>query len=96
MYLHTNIKSYSYTSSLIFNIGTCSHLVTVVENSTEIVDFDSSKLDIEKITINGDEVFFRIASVDLQLGSKISITIPKVGIYLFVVIDIFLFVVIFF
>lgn len=58
--------------------GTCSHSIDVVEAGTETVDFDSSNLNIESATIGGKDASFIIADVDPQLGSKISVVIPKV------------------
>jgi aminopeptidase N len=59
--------------------GTCQHKVTVLVASTETVDFDSSKLNISSVSIDGSVTTFKIAAVDLQLGSKVSVSIPKVA-----------------
>ena len=58
--------------------GTCSHSIDVLKAGTETVDFDSSNLNIECATIGGKAASFIIADADPQLGSKISVVIPKV------------------
>ena len=58
--------------------GTCRHSVTVLKTGTATVDFDSSKLKITSVSINGAAAAFDIAPVDVQLGSKVSVAIPKV------------------
>lgn len=57
--------------------GTCLHSITVMKEGAETVNFDSSKLRIIGVLINDKSATFRIAPIDLQLGSKISVTIPK-------------------
>ena len=59
--------------------GTCKHSVTVLVTGTVTVDFDSSKLKITSVLIDGTAATFEIAAVDVQLGSKVSVTIPKVN-----------------
>jgi leukotriene-A4 hydrolase len=58
--------------------GTCKHSISVLVTGTETVDFDSSNLNIESINLNGIAAIFNIAEKDSQLGSKISVGIPKV------------------
>ena len=58
--------------------GTCGHSINVLKADTETVDFDSSNLNIESVSINEQDVSFKVADVDPQLGSKVSVTIPKV------------------
>ena len=58
--------------------GSCKHSVTVVVSGTEDVDFDSSKLIIDSVTIDNVTASFKIADADPQLGSKISVRIPEV------------------
>ena len=60
--------------------GSCKHSVTVVVSGTEDVDFDSSKLIIDSVTINNVRALFKVADADPQLGSKISVKIPEVKI----------------
>jgi hypothetical protein len=52
--------------------------VTVVVSGTEDVDFDSSKLIIDSVTINNVTASYKVADADPQLGSKISVRIPEV------------------
>ena len=58
--------------------GSCKHSVTVVVSATEDVDFDSSKLIIDSVTINNVTASYKVADADPQLGSKISVRIPEV------------------
>ena len=58
--------------------GTCKHSITVLKTGTKTVDFDTSKLKITSVSINGTATTFDIAPVDVQLGSKVSVAIPKV------------------
>ena len=58
--------------------GTCKHSITVLIADTETVDFDSSKLNITSVLIDGVIATFKIAPLNVQLGSKVSVTIPKV------------------
>jgi aminopeptidase N len=58
--------------------GSCKHSVTVVVSGTEDVDFDSSKLIIDSVTINNVTASYKVADADPQLGSKISVRIPEV------------------
>ena len=58
--------------------GTCKHSITVLKTGTKTADFDSSKLKITSVSINGTATTFDIAPVDVQLGSKVSVAIPKV------------------
>ena len=54
------------------------HSITVLVTDTITVDFDSSKLKISSVLINGERATFAIAAIHPQLGSKVSVTIPKV------------------
>lgn len=58
--------------------GTCKHSISVIVTGTETVDFDSSNLNIGSVFLNGIAAIFKIAIKDPQLGSKISVDIPKV------------------
>ena len=59
--------------------GTCKHSITVLVSDTETVDFDSSKLHIVSVQIDGAVAVFKVAALNVQLGSKVSVTIPKVS-----------------
>ena len=61
--------------------GTCKHSISVLQTGTETVDFDSSNLNIESVHVNGIAATFNIAEKDPQLGSKISVGIPKVRVF---------------
>ena len=61
--------------------GTCKHSISVLVTNTETVDFDSSNLEIASVYLNGITAPFKIAVKDPQLGSKISVSIPKVEVF---------------
>lgn len=56
--------------------GTCLHSITVIKEGAETVNFDSSKLNIIGVSINDKSAEYEISPIDLQLGSKISVSIP--------------------
>ena len=61
-----------------FISGTCIHTISVIGDNVEYVDFDSSHLAISSTKVNGTVVPFEVLAPHPSLGSKISVSIPKV------------------
>ena len=59
--------------------GTCAHSIKILAENVKKVDFDSSKLTIEWVKVNGAVVNFEVEKPDAQLGSRVSVQIPEVG-----------------
>ena len=58
--------------------GTVKHSITVIDPTSTTVDFDSSKLNITKVTTDGNTVLdFITAKPHPKFGSKISVLIPE-------------------
>lgn len=57
--------------------GSAEQSVKVLVGGTSEANFDSSKLHIDSVTINGAAAEFSVASPHAVLGSKVSVTIPE-------------------
>jgi len=57
--------------------GSCCHTVEILEDGVATVDFDSSKLSIDKASIDGVEATVTIADAHAVLGQKVSVALPE-------------------
>ena len=57
--------------------GSVEHTIEVLKEGTATVDFDSSKLVVEKVTVDGADTTFTVAEPHACLGQKISVAIPE-------------------